>query len=242
MPAALLPLLAVVAGVVSVTSPCALPLLPGYLSYVSALPVADLDQRGRKRLLLTSSSLFVAGFTLVFTVLGAAAALGGSLFLQAVPVAVRVAGVGIIALGLVMAGFLRIPFLQRERRMDLGRLPKGPGAAFPLGMAFAAGWTPCAGPVLAVIITAAAATQTVVWGAALLALYSLGLGLPFIALALGFGRLRASLRWLQRHGRQVELAGGLLLVAVGVAFVSGQWAALFRPLQRSFAQLGWPPI
>lgn len=109
-------------------------------------------------------------------------------------------------------------------------------------MAFAFGWTPCVGPVLATVLALASASSTVVEGAVLLALYSLGLGLPFLALAVGFSRARTSLGWLRRHGRGIEMAGGVLLVAVGVLFVTGEWKTLFIPLQERFARLGWPPL
>ncbi|MBW3575716.1 MAG: cytochrome c biogenesis protein CcdA, partial [Actinobacteria bacterium] len=153
----LLPVLAVVAGVISFSSPCCLPLIPGYLSYISALPVADLGTRSARAVTLKAALLFVAGFSLVFTALGVSFALVGSLLLRNVPAITRVSGVMIIVLGLAMAGVLRLPFLQRERRFDLGRLPKGPKAAPFMGMAFAFGWAPCIGPVLATILATAAA-------------------------------------------------------------------------------------
>lgn len=236
-----LPFLAVVAGMVSFTSPCCLPLIPAYLSYVTALPVSDLEQAEARALTLRASLAFVAGFTLVFTALGASFALVGSLLLRNVPLIVRVAGVGIILMGLAMMGLLRVP-LYRERRLDLARLPRGPKAAFPLGMAFAFGWVPCIGPILAAILTIAAASQTAPWGAVLLALYSLGLGIPFVALGLGLQRAKGTLRWLQRNGQRIEALGGALLVGVGVLFTTGAWREIFIPLQRAFARLGWPPI
>ena len=242
MPALALPLLAIAAGIVSFSSPCCLPLLPGYVSYISALPTASLGVREARMVTLRASLAFVAGFTLVFSVLGVLSALFGSFVVGALPTIVRIMGVGIIVLGLAMAGLLRIPFLMRERRVDLARLPRGPGGAFGVGVAFAAGWTPCIGPVLATILAAAAATKTVAWGALLLVLYSLGLGLPFVGLALGIGRARRSLDWLRRHGRHVEVVDGVLVVGVGVLFVTGSWEAWFRPLQRIFARYGWPPI
>lgn len=238
----LLPLLAVGAGVISFSSPCALPLVPGYLAYVSALPVSDLGRRESRAVTLRASILFVAGFTLVFTALGVSFALVGMLFQRNLITIVRVAGVGIIIMGLAMMGLVRIPFLYRERRIDLARLPRGPQGAFPLGMAFALGWVPCQGPVLATIFTAAAATETVVWGGILLVLFSAGMGLPFIGLALAFNRARGSLAWLRRNGRRIEVAGGALMVAMGALFVSGRWQELFLPLQRVFARLEWPPI
>lgn len=238
----LMPLLAVVAGVLSFSSPCALPLIPGYLSYVSGLSVSELGQARARALVLRSSAAFVAGFTVVFTALGASSTLVGSLLLGDLPVILDISGVFMIALGLALAGLLRIPFLARERRFDLARVPKGPRGAFPLGMAFAFGWTPCVGPVLATVLAVASTTSTVVTGAVLLALYSLGLGLPFLALAVGFTRARTSLAWLRRRGRAIEVTGGLLLVTVGVLFLTGEWKLLFIPLQDRFARLGWPPL
>jgi len=236
------PLLAVTAGVLSFTSPCCLPLVPGYLSYVSALPVSELGGRQARSVTLRASLLFVAGFTTVFTALGVAVQLLGSVLFSNQGPVVRLFGLVVIALGLSTLGVLRLPFLQREKRLDLARVPRGPAWAFPMGMAFAAGWAPCIGPVLAAILATAAASETAFWGAALLALYSLGLGVPFVLLALGFSRATRSMDWLRRNGRRIELAGGTLLVVVGVAFVSGQWQRLFLPLQRWFAQFGWPPV
>ena len=243
MEALSLPLFAVVAGVVSFSSPCCLPLIPGYLSYVSALPVAGLSAAEARRTTVRAAVLFVAGFTTVFTLLGVGASALGSVFLRNQDTIVRGFGVIIIVLGLATIGVLRIPVLMRERRVDLARVPRGPAFAFPMGMAFAAGWAPCIGPVLATILaTAAIGGGDAAWGGLLLALYSLGLGLPFIALALGFSRAQRSLAFLRTHGRHIEIAGGVLLVGVGLLFVSGQWQPLFRPMQRWFAELGWPPI
>ncbi|MDW3215662.1 MAG: cytochrome c biogenesis protein CcdA [Ilumatobacteraceae bacterium] len=238
----LLPIAAVVAGFISFSSPCCLPLIPGYLSYMSSLPVSELGRREARGVALRASVLFVAGFTTVFTALGVSAALVGSVLLRNLPVIVRVSGVIIIVMGLSMLGIFRIPLLYRERRLDLARIPAGPRSAFPLGMAFAFGWAPCIGPVLATILATAAASQTVAWGGALLMLYSLGLGLPFIALALGFHRARGSLSWLRHYGRTIEAIGGVMLVVVGIMFVTGVWRAIFIPLQRMFAEFGWPPI
>ncbi|MGH9013220.1 MAG: cytochrome c biogenesis CcdA family protein [Acidimicrobiia bacterium] len=237
-----MPLVAVVAGVISFTSPCCLPLLPSYLSFISGLPVSELGQRESRAVTLRAALLFVAGFTLVFTALGASFAFVGSLLIRNLPLILRVAGVGISALGLVTLGTLHVPWLARERRLDLGRMGRGPRTAFPLGMAYAFGWAPCIGPVLATLLTLAAATETVAWGAALLALYSIGLGVPFVLLAIGFQRARGSVDWLRRHGRAVETVGGALLVVVGILFVTGAWRSFFIPLQREFARLGWPPV
>jgi cytochrome c-type biogenesis protein len=208
---------------------------------MSALPVSELGQREARAVTLRAAVLFVAGFTVVFTGLGVSFALAGSL-VRNKPVILQVAGVGIIVMGLATVGLLRLPFLYRERRFDLARVPRGPAAAFPFGMAFAFGWVPCIGPVLATIYATAAATRTAAWGAILLVLYSIGLGLPFIALAVAFQRLRGSLDWLRRNGRRLEMAGGVMMVAVGTLFVTGRWESVFSPLQTWFARFNWPPI
>ena len=242
MDSLLLPVFAIVAGIISFTSPCALPLVPSYLSYVSGLPVSELSDGQARRLVVRSTATFVAGFTAVFTALGASSTLFGSLLIRHLPTIMRVSGVVIIIFGLSMTGFFRIPILSRERRLDLTKISRGPLGAFPLGMAFAFGWTPCIGPILASILAVASTSHTMAWGAILLALYSLGLGVPFLVLALGIGTARRSLNFLSRHGRAIEIGGGLLLVAVGVLFVAGLWKGLFIPLQDRFARLGWPPV
>ena len=238
----LLPLAAVVAGLLSITSPCALPLIPGYVSYVSALPVTA-PVSGRSRgVVLRSSFLFVAGFSFVFTALGVTASALGVALIRQLPMVTRASGVLIIVTGLAALGILRLPWLSRERRIDLARVRPGPLGAFPLGMAFAFGWTPCVGPVLATILAMAASSGSVITGGMLLLLYSLGLGVPFLLIAMGYERLSGSLAWFRRHGRSVERAGGVLMVAVGTAFITGAWDRIFLPAQTWFARYGWPPI
>ncbi|MCZ7531277.1 MAG: cytochrome c biogenesis protein CcdA [Acidimicrobiia bacterium] len=237
-----LPVIAIVAGMVSFSSPCALPLVPSYLSYVSALPVSELGRAEARSTTLRAALLFVCGFTIVFTLLGVSVGLLGSALNRNLPLILKISGIIIIVMGLGMLGFVRIPIFTRERRLDLARVPSGPKAALPLGMAFAFGWTPCIGPVLATILATASATQTAAWGGLLLALFSIGLGLPFVLLALGYDHARGSLGWLRRHGRTVERLGGAMLVVVGVLFVTDVWNSFFLPLQRNFARLGWPPI
>lgn len=239
---AFLPVVAVVAGAISFSSPCCLPLVPGYLSYISALPVSHLGEDETRATTLRASLLFVGGFTTVFTFLGLGASTLGVVLLRNQDEVTRWFGVVIVVLGLSSMGVLRIPMLQRERRIDLARIPRGPAWAFPLGMGFAAGWTPCVGPVLATILTTASVGGSVLWGGALLALYSLGLGIPFVLLGVGYHRATRSMAWLRVHGRAIEVAGGMLLVTVGVLFINGRWTALFRPLQRWFAEMGWPPV
>lgn len=235
----LLPGAAVLAGALSITSPCCLPLLPGYLTYIGAVPSTG---TGRRSAAFGASLRFVAGFTLVFTILGATASVLSVLLIRNLDVLVRVAGVGIIVLGLSTAGLLRVPFLNREARPGLSKAASSQRGAFFLGVAFAAGWTPCIGPILATILTLSASSESVVGGTVLLLLYSAGLGIPFVLLALGFHRIKGAIDVLRRHGRVIERVSGALLIVVGVLYVSGQWAPLFRPMQRWFARFGWPPV
>lgn len=234
--------LAFVAGVVSFTSPCCLPLMPGYLSYVSGVAGESSGAVALRSRVISSSLLFVLGFATVFTILGAGASTLGGVILVNRPVFMGIAGAFVVVMGLAALGVLRIPVLYREARIDLRRIKAGPIGAVPLGMAFALGWTPCIGPVLAGILTAAAATQTAWTGAGLLFVYSLGLGIPFVLLAIGYERAGRAFGWFRRHGRGIERVGGTLLVLMGVLMITGQWTRLFIPLIRWFSENRWPPI
>jgi cytochrome c-type biogenesis protein len=206
---------------------------------MSGVSVGSQAQRWR---VLGTAALFVLGFATIFTGLGASASLLGSILLEALPMMIKVAGVFVIVMGLTMLGVLRLPFLLREKRLDLRKIRPGPAGAFPLGMAFAFGWTPCIGPVLAGILTAAASTQTATEGAGLLAIYSLGMGIPFMAIALAYSRKGRFFAFFQRHAAAIERTGGGLLVAMGVLLITGYWTRLFVPLIRLFSNTGWPPI
>jgi cytochrome c-type biogenesis protein len=234
--------LALVAGVVSFTAPCTLPLLPGYVSYVSGLTPSDRPDRTGRGRLVAGALLFAAGFTLVFTAMGATASALGWFLARHTVWLNRVAGAFIVVMGLAFAGVVRLPWLQRERRVDLARFARGPAAAAPMGAAFALGWTPCIGPVLAGILTTAAVEATVPRGAFLLLVYSVGLTLPFLWIAWGVHRGRTRLRWLRRHARRIEVAGGVLLVVMGVAVATGGWTQLMSRMLAWYARLGWPPI
>lgn len=233
--------LAFTAGVLSFTSPCCLPLLPGYLAYMTGLP-AEAAEMGARPVRVRAALLFVVGFSTVFTLLGSGVAIAGSRVARHLPLLTRLSGVVLVVAGLLTAGIVRSPAaLLRERRPDLARAPRGPRGALVLGAAFAAGWTPCIGPVLASILTLSAGSSTAVWGAALLALYSLGLGIPFVLVAAGAGRGRW-LPWLRRHTVGLQRAGGVALAAVGVLLVTGAWERLLQPLQRVLADFRWPPV
>lgn len=233
--------LALVAGLVSVSSPCCLPLLPGYVSFVGGLRAGGDDRTDRRRV-LTGAALFVLGFSAVFIALGATASGLGLLLGRHQQVLQVVGGVFVVAMGLTVMGLLRIPVLNRELRADLGRCGRGPAGALPLGAAFALGWTPCVGPVLASILAAAAGTATVARGALLLGLYSLGLGLPFLALAARVARGTDGPSWWSRHSRRIQVGGGALLVGTGIAMITGSWTSLMGGVLSLYARLGWPPI
>ena len=220
---------ALVAGMVSFFSPCVLPLVPGYLSFVTGLSGAELTSslgagvRRRGRLLL-GAALFVAGFAVVFTLLGAFAGAVGEVLLGHRALLTRLLGVVVIALGLVFAGVL--PYLQRDVRA-LHRISSvGLGAAPLLGAAFGLGWTPCLGPTLAAVLSLAYTQASPARAALLLAVYAGGLGLPFILAALGYRRLLAASAAVRRHPAAVSIVGGGLLVLVGLAMVTGVWDLL----------------
>ncbi|UMB68864.1 cytochrome c biogenesis CcdA family protein [Mycobacterium paraterrae] len=215
----------VLAGLVSFASPCVVPLVPGYLSYLAAVVGVDESERApatARWRVAGSAALFVAGFTVVF-LLGTVAVLGmttslitNQLVLQ------RVGGVITIVMGLVFVGY--VPALQRQLRFAPRQLSTLAGAPL-LGAVFALGWTPCLGPTLAGVVTVASATDgaSVARGIVLVIAYCLGLGIPFVLLAFGSASAVAGLGWLRRHTRALQIFGGALLVAVGIALVSGGW-------------------
>ncbi len=228
------------AGLVSITSPCCLPLLPGYLGYLTGLSASEL--RVDRRRTVSAAALFVAGFSLVFMALGATASeLGALVLAYRLPLA-QVAGVFILAMGLLLVLEGRLGLLSRggdwSRWFAGGRLWTAP----LLGAAFAITWTPCIGPVLGAILTLAGSTGDLTRGVVLLAAYSLGLGLPFLALALSLHRVRGWLRGLGRGAVALQGMSGLLLVAMGILLVTDRWLPLVAPVLAWYAQARWPPI
>jgi cytochrome c-type biogenesis protein len=219
---------ALAAGLVSFLSPCVLPLVPGYLSYVTGLSGADLESAKKGRM-VTGALLFVAGFALVFVSAGALFGALGAFLGTYDDVIVRVLGVVTIVLGLAFVGL--VPFLQRDLRIH--NVPAvGIGAAPLLGVLFGLGWTPCIGPTLGVVATLAANEGTAGRGALLMVAYAFGLGIPFILVAVGFRKLLGTLRWVRRHQQWVTRAGGVLLIAVGVLLVTGAWDSVVGPLRQ----------
>ena len=218
------------AGVLSFLSPCVLPLIPSYVSFITGLSIDDV-QRSR-RITLIHSLLFVAGFTLVFLALGATATvLGRALFRHRDWVG-RIGGVLVIVLGLYLLGVFNLGALNRERRVHIATKPLGYLGTLVVGMAFAAGWTPCIGPILGGVLTYTASSADLSRGLVLLFAYSLGLAVPFLLAALMidrfmelFQRYRGALLWISR-------ASGVLLIIVGVLMITGSMTVLSAWLQR----------
>jgi cytochrome c-type biogenesis protein len=232
---------ALIAGVLSFLSPCVLPLVPPYLCYLAGTSVEELraggvNTRAARRDVMIAALAFVMGFSTVFVLLGATASVLGLLLRQYLWVLSWAAGLAIIAMGLHFLGVFRIALLYREKRMEVST-PAGPGGAYLMGLAFAFGWTPCIGPILAAILAVAGSADTVYRGMALLAVYSLGLGIPFLIAAFGIGRFMAAMAGIKQHFRKIELAMGGLLVVTGVAFLTGGMERMAFFLLESFPVL-----
>ena len=206
------------AGIISFLSPCVLPLVPSYLSMMSGVGTADLAvaSRPNQRRLLRSTLLFVGGFTVVFALLEAAASSVGQSLTAHQSLLDEIAGTVIIVGGILLAGIVRPAWLMRERRWHVKPSQLGEWAAPVMGMAFAFGWTPCIGPVLAAVISLASDSHTLARGEAMLVVYSLGLGVPFVLAGVAFGRLTGVLSFAKAHVRGINLVSGLLLAALGV--------------------------
>lgn len=230
---------ALLAGLVSFFSPCVLPLVPPYLVYLAGTSLerfADAEPEPRvQRETIAAAFLFVCGFSTVFVALGASASAIGALMRSYSHALSIVAGIVIIVMGLHFIGLTRFSILLREHRVPMPR-PAGLWGAYVMGLAFAFGWTPCIGPVLAAILAVAASKETVLKGASLLALYSAGLGIPFLVAAFAIEPFAAFLARFKRHLSTVEKAMGVLLVLTGVAFLTG-WVTT-----ASFWLLEWFPV
>jgi cytochrome c-type biogenesis protein len=239
------PVLAFLAGLLSFASPCVLPLVPGYLAFVTGeratagvpaaagAPAAAGPGKRSRVGSLVPVLLFILGFTVVFTVLFGFAASGLSRWIRS-PLGQRFAGVVVIVFGafmLLYAFRAGMPWLYREERPLLSRVKPGPAWAFPLGMAFAAGWTPCVGPVLGAIVTLAATQSDTARTVFLLFVYSLGLGVPFLLVGLGMVRLGGA-RFFSRNYHWFAGVSGVIMVTIGILLVSGLWVRLLSPVLR----------
>jgi cytochrome c-type biogenesis protein len=221
---------AFLAGLASFVTPCVLPLVPGYLSLVSGVSVAEFQAGGTVDTgrVLRSSLFFVAGFTLVFVALGASASALGSLLNDYRQVLDRAAGIAVIVMGLFVAGFVSPRFMMVERRFHVPVSRLGGVAPPVMGMAFALGWTPCIGPILGAVLTQAETEATLGRGVTLLFAYSLGLGVPFVYTGLAFGRMTLVFAWVRRHFRLLNLVSGIALVLFGVLLLTDNvtWLSL----------------
>ncbi len=223
-----LPIAAFVAGIISFLSPCVLPLVPGYVSLISGTSVDELsvgEQRLTRRVML-SSAMFIIGFTVVFVVLGAVATGLGQLTRQYYPILTRVAGAVIIVFGLHLTGIWKIKAFYADKRLHEIKGGNSPWGAFVIGFAFAFGWTPCIGPILTTILTFAAAEETVLKGILLLVVYSAGLAVPFLLTSMGVDRFLLFYGRFRRHLHAVEVASGVLLIAIGALILMRQFTLL----------------
>jgi cytochrome c-type biogenesis protein len=214
-----LPIAAFFAGILSFLSPCVLPLVPGYVSLISGSSAEALQEGGDQRILkrvMISSLMFVLGFSLVFISLGAVASTVGQVTRQYYPILTRVAGAIIIVFGLHLTGIWKIKALYADKRMHQVKGGSSAWGAFAVGFAFAFGWTPCIGPILATILAFAATEETVLKGIVLLAIYSAGLAVPFLLTSLGIDRFLAFYGRFRKHLHTVEVLSGILLIAIGV--------------------------
>lgn len=221
--------IAFVAGLVSFLSPCVLPLVPGYISMLSGVSMEELRASTDASLagrIFANSIAFVLGFTVVFVALGASASAVGTFLLTRRTIFNVVAGIIIIIFGLHLTGLIRIPFLYRDARIQTGAKQRGSAGAFLLGFAFAFGWTPCIGPILAGILALAATRDTLAQGMFLLAVYSAGLAIPFLLTSLGLSRFLKFYGRFRRHLQAVEVASGVLLVALGVLIALNKFTVL----------------
>ncbi len=238
--ASLLPamLVALTAGIISFLSPCVLPIVPPYLAFMSGVSVSEIqdEQAGRARATI-AALFFVLGLSTVFILLGFTASAFGAFFLKNQELLSKVSGVVVIIFGLHFLNVFRIPFLDREARMDAGDSGGSAFGAYVLGLAFAFGWTPCIGPQLGAILSLAASEANVARGTLLLAIYAAGLGIPFLLAALFLTRAMGLMNRIKRHMALIERVMGLLLIAVGLALLTGAFSRFSFWLLETFPAL-----
>jgi cytochrome c-type biogenesis protein len=223
------------AGFLSFISPCVLPLIPGYVSFVSGVSLEDMRGEAAaataRRHVLVTSLFFVLGFSLVFVALGATASVVGRFLFEKQPILAKIAGVLLVIFGLHTMGVFRISFLETEKRMQTSGKPAGALGAMLVGIAFAFGWSPCIGPILGGILALAAAKDTVWEGTQLLAVYSIGLGIPFLLTSIAINQFFAVTKRIRKHYHAIEVVSGGLLVAIGVLIFTNQFTIIVRYLQ-----------
>ena len=231
-------LAAFVAGVFSFISPCVLPLVPGYISYISGVSFEDMQHADaaaaarRRRQMLVTSAAFVAGFSLVFIAFGASATVLAKTLGRNRVLLERIAGVVVIIFGLHLASIFRIKWLDQDTRVQTSRRPAGPLGALVVGIAFAFGWTPCIGPILGGILAIAGSRETVAEGVALLAVYSAGLGVPFLLTAFAMDRFFLASARIRKHYKMFERVSGGLLILLGILILTNQFSLIARYIDR----------
>ena len=231
-------LLALAAGVLSFLSPCVLPIVPPYLAYIGGISVSELTGKDAvRRSAVIPALFFVLGLSTIFLFMGFAASALGRVFLQYQDALSKISGAVIIVLGLHFLHVLRIPILDREARLEAGERGGSAFGAYVLGLAFAFGWTPCIGPQLGAILSLAASEASVARGTALLALYAVGLGIPFLLAAIFITRSIALMNKMKRHMALIEKAMGALLIVVGTALMTGAFSRFSYWLLETFPGL-----
>ena len=230
--------IALVAGIISFLSPCVLPIMPPYLAYMGGVSISDMNsEKSARAKALGTALFFVLGLSTVFLILGFTTSLMGAFFLQNQQWFVVASGVVIMVFGAHFVGVYRIGFMDREIRMDAGDQGGSAFGAYVLGLAFAFGWTPCIGPQLGAILSLAASEASAVRGTALLAVYAIGLGIPFLLVAAFFPSLSGVMAWMKRHMQQIERVMGLLLWTVGLMMLTGQFTEFSFWLLETFPAL-----
>ena len=217
-------LIAFMAGLLSFVSPCVLPLVPSYITYITGVSFKDLtDEKAKSRVrwvTILHSILFIAGFSTVFILMGASASYLGQVLVEYQSWIMKVGGVLIIVLGIHFTGIINIPFLQMEKRFELRKKPLGYLGSFLVGVVFAAGWTPCIGPILSTILIYASTSKNYMTGVYLLTVYSLGLGIPFFLSSLAFNAFLSAFDKIKRYMRWVTLISGIFLMIIGILFLT----------------------
>jgi len=233
-------LIAFSAGLLSFISPCVLPLVPSYVTYITGVSFKELtDAKFRSRLrwvTVSHSLLFIIGFSTIFILMGASASYLGQILARYQYWMMKGGGVLIIILGIHFTGIINLPFLQMERRFELRSKPLGYVGSFLVGIVFAAGWTPCIGPILSTILIYASTSQSFTKGLLLLAVYSLGLGVPFFLSSLAFNSFLSAFERIKRYMRVITLVSGLFMIAIGILFLTDT----FREINAYLNILGNP--
>ncbi len=220
-------IIAFVGGIISFISPCVIPLLPAYLSFLTGLTPEELKEKKKTNQIIVPALLFVLGFTVVFVALGATASVLGSFMRSYQRIFTIVGGALVVIFGVFMTGIIKVPWLYGEKRFNLSKTQFfGRFSGFFMGVAFAAGWTPCIGPVLGSILTLASATSSANQGVVLLLTYSLGLAVPFMLVALMFGYFAPYLRFISRYSVVINRIAGIVLIVVGVLIATNMFGRL----------------